>query len=116
MKLFYLLLLLCFFAACTSNKEIPKDIIAINRMKLVVWDMIRAGELAKNQYIKDSGMVKVKTLENFQQVFSVYGISKDDFYKSYTYYEKHPDKNKILMDSVMAFAGRQRSLLYKKIQ
>ena len=72
--------------------------------------------LAKNQYLKDTGIVKVKMLENFQQVFSIYGISKDEFYKSYTYYQKHPDKNKILMDSVTAFAGRQRIELYKKLQ
>ena len=85
-------------------------------MKLIVWDMIRGGELAKNQNIKDSGIIKVKTLENFQQVFSIHGISKDEFYKSYTYYEKHPNKNKILMDSVIAYANRQRADLYKKME
>ena len=112
-----LLFFICLFTACSSSdKVIPKDIIAVNKMKLIVWDMIRAGELAKTQYLKDSGIIKVKTLENFQQVFGIYGISKDEFYKSYSYYEKHPDKNKILMDSVIAYANRQRTELYKKMQ
>jgi hypothetical protein len=52
----------------------------------------------------------------FQQVFAIHGITKDEFYKSYRYYEGHPDKNKILMDSVSAYATRQRLELYKRRQ
>jgi hypothetical protein len=34
------------FVACTpKEKKIPKDILPINKMKLIVWDMTEAGRL-----------------------------------------------------------------------
>lgn len=105
---------LCFFAACSSPNKIPDDVIGIDKMKLIVWDITRAGKLAEMQYSKDSVNRRLKTKELYQQVFNIYNVSKDDFYKSYKYYESHPDKNKILMDSLTAYAGRQRQELYKR--
>ena len=99
--------------ACSSPNKIPDDIIGIDRMKLIIWDMTRAGKLAQERYRKDSVHMKIITTEAFQQVFDLYHITKDDFYKSYQYYEEHPDKNKILLDSVSAYALRQRQQLYK---
>lgn len=85
-------------------------------MKVIVWDMIRAGALSENQFGRSPDTLKMKTRELLQQVFIIHGISRDEFYKSYRYYEENPDKNKILMDSVAAFAGRQRQELYKRLR
>ena len=123
MKWVSFVILICLLAACRSPNKIPNDIIGIDKMKFIVWDMIRAGALAENQYGKDTGkaklkssdMLKFKNVELFQQVFIVHKISKDQFYKSYRYYEEHADKNKILMDSVSAYANRQRQELYKRL-
>jgi hypothetical protein len=128
-------------------------------MKLICWDLTRAGKLAQIEYersrripvnrpnstradtssprghkrakdsiskennssIKDTSRqkkdtlnLKVLTTQAFQQVFDFYHITKEEFYKSYRYYEEHPDKNSILMDSLSAYAGRQREQLYIK--
>jgi len=109
-------ILVCLFGACKSPNKIPDDIIGIDKMKLIVWDMIRAGALYENKFSKYPDTLKIKTTEMFQQVFAIYGITKDKFYKSYRYYEEHPDKNKILMDSVSAYASRQRLELYKRMR
>lgn len=124
MKLFSAFFIVCFCAACSSGNEIPEDVLGINKMKIVMWDMIRAGELANNGYWeKDSSNSSIKTLptvkddakyEAFQQVFSIHKITKDQFYKSYKYYEEHPDKNKILMDSLTAYANNRRKDLFVK--
>ena len=116
MKRLSLVLIICFLAACKSPNKIPDDVIGINKMKLIVWDMMRAGSLADAQYGKDTHMLKIKTTELFRQVFAIHGISKDEFYKSYRYYEENPDKNKILMDSVTAYANRQRQELFKRMR
>jgi|SRR4051794_28507947 len=116
MKRFLTVIILYLFTTCKSPDKIPNDIIGIDKMKLIVWDMIRAGALTENKYNKYPDTLKLKTIEMFQQVFAIYGISKDDFYKSYTYYEEHPDKHKILMDSVSAYGSRQRPELYKRIR
>jgi hypothetical protein len=120
----------CALVACSSSNKIPDDIIGIDKMKLILWDMIRAGKLAEIQYEgnkykirkdsaairKDSFNMKETSIGYFDQIFVIHHITKDEFYKSYRYYEEHPDKNEILMDSVSAYASRQRETLYKRIQ
>ncbi len=103
-------------AACSSGDAIPADIIPVDKMKIITWDIMRAGEYAQRKFGKDSAVIKLKTTESFQQVFKIYGISKEDYYKSFSYYESHPDKNQILFDSLSAYADRQRQQLLKKIQ
>jgi hypothetical protein len=154
MKRVSFLLITYFFVACSSPNKIPEDIIGINKMKLIVWDLTRAGKfsqieyekghriyfaegrplrkdtlLKKNKHFvdniphkkdssssskKDTLSYKLLATQAFQQVFDLYHITKEEFYKSYRYYEEHPDKNSILMDSLSAFAGRQRQELYIK--
>lgn len=112
MKFLIVFFIVFFCAACNPDSKIPDDVIGIDKMKLIMWDMIRAGELARNNAWKDS--VTFKTTQSFQQVFSIYSITKDNFYKSYKYYEEHPDQNKILMDSITAYASRKRADLFVK--
>jgi len=161
MKKILFFLTVCFFAACTSPNKIPEDVIGIDSMKLIVWDLTKAGKLAQiefeknNQPIyrkgnpisknripfkqnkqlidsnnrkdsvritdtsgrkKDTTSLKLFATQAFQQVFNLHHITKEEFYKSYRYYEEHPDKNNILMDSLSAYAGRQRQELYKKLE
>src|ERR1044071_5121673 len=103
MKRMPVILYCCFFAACTSPNKIPEDVIGIDKMKFIVWDMTRAGKLAEEEYRKDSFNMKLISTQLYQQVLDMYHINKDQFYKSYQYYEAHPDKNKILMDSLNAY-------------
>lgn len=76
--------------------------------------MLRAGALSQNLYKTDSVMFKKETLENYQKVLDVYGLSKDDFFKSYNYYLQHPDKNKILLDSLQTYSNNQRMEFFKR--
>ena len=114
MKHFSRLLVICFFVACSSPNKMPDDVIAVDKMKFIVWDLTRAGKLAEDKYRKDSVSLSREKMQLFQQVFNVYHITRDAFYKSYRYYEEHPDKHKILLDSLNIYAGRERQDLYKK--
>jgi len=155
MKKFILLITVYLLVSCSSPNKIPDDVIGINKMKLIVWDLTCAGKLAQIEYerthrinfakskpaLKDSSLakknkrsdstyrtqdtsalkkdtmsLKMLSTKAFQQVFDLYHITKEEFYKSYRYYEEHPDKNNILMDSLSAYSGRQRQELYKKMQ
>jgi hypothetical protein len=44
----------------------------------------------------------------YEHVFTIHHISKEDFYKSYRYYQQHPDKNKVLFDSLYAVVNRKK--------
>ena len=116
MHKYFLFCFITLFAACASEDDIPANIIPLDKMKFISWDMLRASEYAKDQFAKDSATKTKKTLTLYQQVFKIYAITKDQFYESTRYYQSHPDKNKILLDSIAEYAARKRQDLYKKIQ
>ena len=94
--------------SCGSPNDIPDDIMGINEMKSIMWDMLRAGALAETKFPKDTIAQKQEKLKQYNNVFLVYHLTKDQFYHSYGYYMSHPDKNKVLMDSVNNYAERTR--------
>ena len=78
--------------ACSSDDGIPNGIMGINEMKPIVWDLMRSGELVNLQLKSDSTHVLQRNTALYNQVFNMYGITKEQFYESYTYYQQHPDK------------------------
>lgn len=96
--------------ACKTKQD-NKQILPINSMKLVMWDMLKADEWNTQTLIRDTLHLRVN--ENFllyEEVFKVHHINKEQFYKSYKYYETHPDKFKILIDSVVAYGDRDKAV------
>ena len=105
-------------ASCTpKEKKIPKDIMPIDKMKLIVWDMTEAGAYA--EYAKEKRKdTTVKTLNttSLALVLKLHNITKEDFFKSFNYYQVHPLLNKELFDSINSYGQRQRGELYKRHQ
>lgn len=110
------ILMLCLLVSCSSEDEIPTDVIPVAQMKFIMYDVLRAQEVANLTNAKDSAKAKFRAAELYQQVFTIHKVSKDDFFKSFKFYESHPDKNKILFDSVSAYANRKRQDLYMKMR
>jgi hypothetical protein len=114
-------MLLIFAAAFTlitscSGNGMPSGIMPIDTMKYVMYDIIRAQELALMTNSKDTTAANQKTFDLYRQVFAIHKISKEDFLKSFHYYEANPDKIKTLYDSVSAFADRKRRDVYMKLR
>lgn len=88
----------------------PRGILSPETMQQVMWDMLRADELAMDQSARDTVRTNylMHAVENYQQVFAVHNITKEEFYKSLRYYQERPDKNKELMDSIQAMGERSR--------
>jgi hypothetical protein len=92
------------------------DILSPETMKLVVWDMLRADEIAMSENIKDT--VRTHYLSHavnaYEQVFAIHHITKEQFYRSYKYYQERPDENKALLDSVQAFGNQLKVIQERK--
>jgi hypothetical protein len=98
-----------FLCSCWQAKPGKRDILSINNMKLVMWDMIQADEFAPVYIAKDSTRnLKKETKLLYQKVFALHKIDSARFYKSFDYYKAHPEDYKILLDSLSAFANRER--------
>ncbi len=105
----------CFFAACTDNTKVPKDLIQKDKMQKVLWDMLQADRFAIDFLPKpgDTTYNEREVLKVYQKVFNVHGITRDDFLKSYAFYLNHPDITKVLYDSISVQAERRRAEAYR---
>lgn len=116
MKFFLFLCLLiisCCFACTPKDKRIPKDILPVDSMKIIVWHLMEAGEYSAYLKEKDSTMKTFNTTY-FAEVLKLHHLDKNDFVKSFNFYQNNPYYNDILFDSVNAYATRQRVELYKR--
>jgi hypothetical protein len=106
--LFFLIVIGGLLAGCKGNSN--EQLLDINEMKLIVWDMLKADELYTMQQVKDSSLrIQKKNLEYYEKIFAYHKISQSTFYKSFTYYEAHPLEMKELLDSIEQYATRERN-------
>ncbi|BAV08590.1 protein of unknown function [Filimonas lacunae] len=113
MKYSMMVMLVVLLAACGSNNG---SVIEPGKMKLVLWDMMRADEVASIENSRDSitNNLLMHAVEHYEQVFAVHAITKEQFYNSYQYYREHPMEHKDLMDSLSAYATRMKEAKDKK--
>src|SRR4051812_41754502 len=100
--------------ACSPDDKMPKEVLPVSKMKTVIWDMSLADNMASEKYVinKDSQRIMVTGL--YQKIFNLHKINKTNFYKSYAYYEAHPQVLQQLFDSVSAYGLRQKATVYQK--
>ena len=104
--------LIAIFISCGKNHN---SILSVNEMKVVMWDMFNADNWYNQIAIKDSTAPKTrKNIALYQQVFQQTGVTREQFYTSYKYYQSHPDKMKVLLDSVEAYGERVRGTMDTK--
>ncbi len=93
-------------AAC-NNPTVPRGILPPDSMKVMLWDMFRADELAANDVAADSALsLKKQTEHYYGQVLFIHKTDTKTFSESYRYYQKDPALFKALMDSVYAYGER----------
>lgn len=116
MKIAAIIISMIGMAGCANKDGLPSGILRANQMQAVLWDVIRA-ETYATQYIKKDSL-KNADLENAklqQQIFATHNISREDFYDSYQYYNKHTELMRILLDSITTRGERERyTTLYSK--
>jgi len=107
------ILLLCSLAAvcssCRDKNKIPEGILKPDKMQAVMWDVVRADIFTRDFIIKDTA--KNATEENLklqQEIFAIHHISKEDFYKSYNYYNLNTGLMKAVMDSMINKAEKKK--------
>jgi hypothetical protein len=113
--LVFVLIITAFYACSSGDTKIPKDVLPVNKMKQIIWDLTQAGSYASYLKDKDTSVKHLNTMY-MAEVLKMYHISKDDFFKSFKYYQADPSLNKVLFDSVSAYAQRQRAVMYNRHQ
>ena len=116
MKIALVIIFMIGMEGCANKEGLPSGILRRDQMQAVLWDVIRA-ETYTAQYIKKDSL-KNADLENAklqQQIFATHNITREDFYDSYQYYNKHTELMRILLDSITTRGEREKyTTLYSK--
>ena len=97
------------FFACKPQPA-DKKILPINSMKKIIWDMMQADEWYIQTSLKDSLHKRDKeNIQLYEQIFSIHQTSRKQYYNSYRYYQMHPNELKELVDSLTAYAAREKA-------
>lgn len=101
-KLSFLLVLLAGIIACSDKNKLPKDVLPQPKMQAVMWDMIRAGDFLNNYvFYRDTSVDKIAESQKWnEKIFQIHHITREQFNKSYDYYQRHPQLMKAVMDSI----------------
>ena len=95
-------LLLISLFSCRRADSIPSDILAPEKMELVMWDMMRADQFNLDHvFSKDSTADrKAKSLELYRRIMALHEITQDEFRRSFYYYRARPELLRVVMDSL----------------
>jgi hypothetical protein len=108
------ILAMVFIVSCDSKSMVPEGIIPVARMEVIVWQLMQVDEYVNTLLVKDTARKSsTERAIRYQQVFELNKTSKETFQQSYRYYMAHPEITKLMFDSVIVRAGRQRTELYK---
>ena len=103
MKIFSVILLLAFLFFSCSEKEKKAGILSENKMREVMWDMVRADQYVTDFLIKDSTLKQnEESIKLYEEIFHLHKITRQQFQKSLEYYSSRPDLFRPLIDSLAA--------------
>ena len=97
-----------------SNKDNKAKTIPMDKMKVVVWQLMNADEhYARVSLVDSSWRASKKNVQLYQQIFDLNKIDRVAFYQQIDYLKTHPEEFKILIDSVAEFSKREKKILVK---
>jgi Domain of unknown function (DUF4296) len=93
--------LLLVLVACSKNERTP-DILAEEKMRAIMQDLIRADEYVADFVLKDSTKhKKQESIRLYEEVFRIHRVTGAQFRKSLDYYTSRPDRFQPIVDSLM---------------
>ena len=97
-----------FSIACGRSSQ-PKGGIPIDKMKVVVLQLMKADEhFSRVSAVDSTWRIQKKNLVFYQQIFDLNKVDRAQFYKQIEYLEGNPVEFKILMDSVNELSKREK--------
>jgi hypothetical protein len=103
MKISFFTIVLIFAVSCGQVNKRPGDILSQEKMRQVMWDLIRTDVYVSDFLTKDSTINRDSSrLKMYEQVYRLHATSKESFKKSLAYYQSHPDLLKAITDSLRA--------------
>ena len=102
MRSFLIVTVFLLLQSCANNEKVPDGILPRQKMREVMWDMIRASEFLQNYvFAKDSTIDKVAESQKWNdKIYQIHKTDKATFEKSFAYYKAHPLLMKDMLDTL----------------
>lgn len=99
------------FCIISCQSSVPKNVLPPAKMQEVMWDMMQADAMAEYYAVRDSALSELQRHVNYyQDVLTLHKISKEDFKTSLSYYQNHPSKLKVILDSLQSFTEKRQTI------
>ena len=103
MRTFLIFILVISVVGCINDKKVPGDIIQQDKMRQLMWDLMRADAYVSDFVMKDSTKnQKTESIILYEQIFQMHSTTREEFKKSLSFYESRPDLLKPITDSLRA--------------
>ncbi|MES2622752.1 MAG: DUF4296 domain-containing protein [Bacteroidota bacterium] len=93
-------LFLFLFSCKEKLPPVPGDVIAFEKMKLIMTDIHISDAVAETNAQKGEDE-RAQVQHNNEQIFRNHGISKDEFLKSFQFYESNPALLNKMYDEIL---------------
>ena len=102
MRSFLIVTIFILLQSCSDKDKVPEGVLSRQKMREVMWDMIRAGEFLQSYvFPKDSTIDKVAESQKWNdKIYEFHKTDKATFEKSYAYYKEHPSFMKDMLDTL----------------
>jgi len=96
------LLLVLVALSCRSDNQVPSGVLPPAKMQELLWDMMRADQFVVSFVLPaDSTLQKeAEKIKWYNRVLALHQVSEQQFKKSFSYYQDHPDLMASIMDSI----------------
>jgi hypothetical protein len=109
MRIFISCLWLTVFLISCGKKSKDANRIPIDKMKVVVFQLMQADEHFSRVLAADSTWnIQHKNIQSYQKIYDFNKVDRVEFYKQIEYLEMHPVEFKVLMDSVNELSKREK--------
>jgi hypothetical protein len=109
----FMLFALLLVAGCKQRfPSVPSDIIPVDKMESILVDMHISDAVAEVKTMGDINEKKL-TQQYYLQIYRNHGISKNDFLKSYTFYENNPVLLNKIYDDILGEMSKRDARINK---
>jgi hypothetical protein len=108
------IIILCILLSCTQKKKVPEGILSPDKMGKLLFDIMRADELLIQKKADSVARDSFSQSNLYQAVFKLHKTNKEEFKKSFVFYENRPDLMKIILDSMHSSVTIKNDLKFKK--
>ena len=99
------------FACNTPEEKIPENILSENTFESILKEIHLAEATFELHKTKGMGKAKNELANSYQNIYSEYAISEEDFKTTLEYYSVNPEKLEKIYDKILKELTKERATL-----